>query len=146
MSNENQLEVKKLHESATLPTYGTDGAAGLDLYALEDTILLPGVTTIVRTGVAVKLPHRTFGSLCPRSGLAIKSGITVVNSPGVIDEDYRGEIMVAARNLNKWQYKVKAGDRVAQMIVQNYVRVNIAETEALDSTQRGEGRHGSTGR
>ena len=128
-----------------LPAYETDGAAGLDLRAAEAVDLAPGARAAVPTGLRIALPPGHEGQVRPRSGLARRHGVTVLNSPGTVDEDYRGEVMVLLVNLGDRPHRIERGDRVAQMVVAPVVRVNVVEGE-LDETARGDAGFGSTGR
>ena len=133
---------------ASIPKYATDGAAGLDLSAaLEAPITIePGQRVAVPTGLAIALPKGHEGQVRPRSGLAAKFGITVLNSPGTIDEDYRGEVKVILQNHGSEPFVVNHGDRIAQLVVAPVTRVTVILTDALDETTRGAGGFGSTGR
>ncbi len=130
------------------PCYMTSHSAGMDLYAdlAEDIILVPGGRVLVPTGISIALPDGYEAQIRPRSGLALKQGITLVNSPGTIDSDYRGEIGVIMINHGKEAFVVKSGERVAQMIVARFSRVEWQEVEELESTLRGEGGFGHTGK
>ena len=139
------MKVKRLRENAKLPTYGSDGAAGLDLYTDKDVVVEPGEIKVATTGISLEIPSGMVGDIRPRSGFATKYGITVINSPGTIDEDYRGEIMVSLVNHGKTSFHIPSGTRVAQLVVLNYNRVELEEVVELTETERGEGRHGSTG-
>lgn len=140
------LSIKKLHEDAIIPKYQTDDAAGFDLHAIEDYDIGPLTRVMVHTGLAMAIPKGYEGQVRPRSGLAAKHGITIVNTPGTVDADYRGEIMVCLYNTDSthWFY-VKKGDRIAQMVVNQVPQVKIIETDTLSETKRGEGGLGSTG-
>lgn len=136
---------------ATLPRYASDGAAGLDLAAALQApmSIAPGERVAVPTGLAIALPQGHEGQVRPRSGLAIKHGVTVVNAPGTIDEDYRGEIKVLLVNLSKDAHVIQHGDRIAQLVVCPVTRVDVRQVlsvEALGETSRGQGGFGSTGR
>lgn len=141
------LRVKRLRPDATLPAYATDGAAGLDLAAALDAPieLRPGETARVPTGIAIALPPGHEGQVRPRSGLAAKHGITVLNAPGTIDEDYRGEVQVILVHHGRAPHVVRHGDRIAQLVVAPVPRVVVHEASELDGTARGEGGFGSTG-
>ncbi len=129
-----------------VPSYATLGAAGLDLRAAEGVVLKPGARCLMPTGFAIALPENYEAQVRPRSGLAVKFGITVLNSPGTIDADYRGEIKVPLINLGEEDFKIERGDRIAQMIVAPVVRVELISTPALDDTARGTGGFGSSGK
>lgn len=130
-----------------LPHYETDSSAGMDLKANIDTeiTLMPLDRVIVKTGLFMALPIGYEAQVRPRSGLAIKNGITVLNAPGTIDADYRGEIGVILVNLSNTAFTINDGDRIAQMVIAKYTQANWIEVESLDSTLRGEGGFGSTG-
>jgi dUTP pyrophosphatase len=136
----------KLHEDAVIPTRGTALAAGLDLCCVEEFILNPGDIKLVPTGLAMELPPSHEGQVRPRSGLAAKHGVTVLNSPGTIDEDYRGEIKVILINHGLRTFIGHKGDRIAQLVVAKVVIPEVVETTELSGTQRGESGFGSTGR
>ncbi|WOC32335.1 MULTISPECIES: dUTP diphosphatase [Caproicibacterium] len=141
------LPVKKLRENAVLPTRATVGSAGLDLYAcLEQPLtLLPGQLYQVPTGIAVALPEGTVGLLCGRSGLGVKHGITLSNSVGVIDSDYRGELAAGLCNVGDKAYILQPGERFAQLLVVPILLPEPVAAKELPQTQRGEGGFGSTG-
>ena len=124
-------------------SYGSEFSAGLDLRAAHETWVNPGERALIKTGVSVAIPQNFFGSIRPRSGLAVKKGIDVL--AGVIDCDYRGEIGVVLINFGSEVFYVKPGDRIAQMIIQPYLVVNTVQVDSLDETSRGLGGFGSTG-
>jgi len=128
-----------------LPAYAHPGDAGLDLCACEAATLLPGERRLVRTGLVMELPSGTEAQLRPRSGLALKHGITLLNTPGTIDEGYRGELGVILVNLGQEPFEVVPGMRIAQMVIAPVLRVAVEESETLGETCRGEGGFGSTG-
>lgn len=128
-----------------VPIYAKWGDAGADLCAAEDITLWPGNNKLVRTGVSIALPEHLVGLVHPRSGLALKHGITVLNTPGTIDSGYRGEIGVILRNNGNHTFEVKRGDRIAQLVIQEYVRGTFVVVDALSETDRGDGGFGSTG-
>ncbi|MGE0119813.1 MAG: dUTP diphosphatase [Dongiaceae bacterium] len=134
-------------EGLPLPSYASPHAAGLDLVAAlsTDLVLVPGGRALVPTGIAIALPPDLEAQVRPRSGLALKSGITVLNSPGTIDSDYRGEIGVILVNLGEDSYRVQRGDRIAQLVIAPLVRATWAVTERLPSSERATGGFGSTG-
>ena len=151
MSSELTMKVQLLRPSAVMPEYATQGAAGMDLQAAIDgpLTLVPGDRVAVPTGIAIALPPGHEGQVRPRSGLARKHGIGMVNAPGTIDEDYRGEVQVLLVNLGREAYTIQPGDRIAQLVVAAVTRVRplVVETVAeLGATQRGSGGFGSTGR
>ena len=141
-----KVNVKKLHPNAKLPAYGTQFAAGADLYAAEDVTIRAGETQFVHTGIAVELSLGTVGLVYARSGLACKQDLAPANKVGVIDCDYRGEIMVALHNHGRETRVVCAGDRIAQLVIAPYYTAEFAEAEELSATVRGEGGFGSTGK
>lgn len=136
------LSVTKLSEDAFLPTYGSEYAAGLDLYSTKDVMVLPGERVLVPLDIAIELPKNTYGHILPRSGLALKKGIHI--GAGVIDEDYRGNVGVLLFNLGKESVEFKKGDRIAQMVVKPYVHVMVQEKNVSES-ERGDKGFGSTG-
>tara|TARA_B100000497_G_C7655184_1_gene394341 strand:+ start:120 stop:554 length:435 start_codon:yes stop_codon:yes gene_type:complete len=131
-----------------LPKFETEASAGMDLCANIDTeiSLDPGQRVLVKTGLFISLPNNYEAQIRPRSGLAYKNGVTVLNSPGTIDADYRGEIGVILINLSNKVFIIKDGDRVAQMVVAPYTKYNWTDVKELNPTQRGEGGFGSTGK
>ncbi len=139
------LKVKKLCQDAILPVYAHPGDAGMDVFANEDAQLEPGVTRLVKTGIAIELPPNTEAQVRPRSGLAVKHQITVLNTPGTIDEGYRGEVGVILINHGKSAFTVAKGMKIAQMIVKPVTQAEIVEVEELSDTRRGAGGFGSTG-
>ncbi|NBX52780.1 MAG: dUTP diphosphatase [Proteobacteria bacterium] len=143
------LKVKKLPNlgDLSLPKYETLGSAGLDLQASieEDIILNPSEFKLIKTGIAIALEKGFEAQIRPRSGLALKNGITVLNSPGTIDSDYRGEICVILINHSKVPFIISRGMRIAQMVISKHEQANIIEVENLDETARGFGGFGSTG-
>jgi dUTP diphosphatase len=142
-----KLRFARLAEDAVLPTRAHEGDAGLDLYALEAAHLGPGERWNVRTGVAVEIPEGHAGLVLPRSGLAREHGIALVNSPGLIDSGYRGEIAVLLLNTDPAEvYRVSPGDRIAQLVVVPVPAAEPVEAEALAETARGDGGFGSSGR
>ena len=143
------MEIKIVNKSAyPLPEYATALSAGLDLKAniTEPVTLKPLERVLVPTGLFIALPEGTEAQVRPRSGLAAKYGITVLNSPGTIDADYRGEIKVILVNLSSEPFVINPGERIAQMVVARFERAQWVEVQELDSTERGEGGFGSTGR
>ena len=128
-----------------LPSYETSGAAGMDLRAAENTVLKPGARCLMPTGFAVAIPARFEAQVRPRSGLAVMHGVTVLNSPGTIDSDYRGEIKVPLINHGTVDFVIKKGDRIAQMVVAAITQANLFEVTSLDETVRGENGFGSSG-
>ena len=142
-----KILIKKLHTDVNLPTYETSGSSGMDLqaYISEEIILKPGERKLIPTGLSVAIPENLEIQIRPRSGLAYKKGISVVNTPGTIDSDYRGEIKVLLINLGKEDFVIKKFERIAQMVVCPITKVVLSETNDLPDTIRGEGGFGSTG-
>lgn len=143
-----KVELKRLHSfDLPLPQYMTPGSAGVDLYAAHqgDLRLKPGERQLIPTGLAIALPPGWEAQVRPRSGLALKYGITLLNTPGTIDADYRGEIKVLVINLGDKEYILKRGERIAQMVFAPVQQVELVEVEFLNDTQRGEGGFGHTG-
>ena len=140
-----KINVKKLSEQAKLPVYGSQYAAGADLYAAEGVEIDAGETKFVHTGIALELPAGVVGLVYARSGLACKQDLAPANKVGVIDSDYRGEVMVALHNHGKETRKVEAGDRIAQLVIAPYYTAVFEEADELSSTVRGAGGFGSTG-
>ena len=139
------VKFRKTDPSATLPSYAHPGDAGMDLCSVEELVIPRGERRLVRTGLAMRLPPGYEAQVRPRSGLALKKGVTVLNSPGTIDEGYRGEIGVILVNLGDEPFGDCKGDRIAQMVVAPCARAEIALVSELDSTERGAGGFGSTG-
>ena len=140
------LKIKKLNEKAVLPSYGSASAAGADLYSCEGEITVaPGETKLVHTGLAMQIPEGYVGLIYARSGIATKRGLAPANKVGVIDSDYRGEIMVSIFNHSAEAQTIAAGERVAQIVITPYLTVNFTEADELDDTKRGAGGFGSTG-
>jgi dUTP pyrophosphatase len=133
-----------------LPAYQTDGAAGLDLVAAFDVqspvTLAAGARALVPTGLILELPHGYEAQVRPRSGLALNHGVTVLNSPGTIDSDYRGEVMVLLANLGDAPFDIRRGERIAQLVIQRVEQATLVEADATTATKRGAGGFGSTGR
>ena len=129
-----------------LPAYATNGAAGMDVVAAEDIVLEPGGRAAIATGFALAIPTGYEVQVRPRSGLALKHGVTCLNTPGTIDSDYRGEVKVILANLGQETFAVRRGDRIAQLVPAPVLRAELALVETLDETARGAGGFGSTGR
>ena len=125
--------------------YATDGSSGMDICSIEDTVIAPGEYKAISTNIAVGLPSGYEIQVRPRSGLAVKSGITVLNSPGTIDESYTGEIMIILINHSKSNFNIKMGDRIAQLVVCKCEKASFIRVDYLDKTDRGDGKFGSTG-
>ncbi len=133
-------------EGLPLPSYASSGAAGMDVVAAEDVTLHPGERHAVATGFAIAIPPGHEVQVRPRSGLALKHGITCLNTPGTIDEDYRGEVKVILANLGSEAFEVRRGERIAQLVPAPVLKAEFEEVENLDETHRGAGGFGSTGR
>lgn len=140
-----RVKIKQLHSDAKIPQYQTLGAAGFDLHALEDYKLSAGERVLVKTGLAFELQIGFELQIRPRSGLALKNGISVLNAPGTIDSDYRGEVGVLLINHSKEDFAIKKGDRIAQGVVARYERVEFEVCEELGESARGAGGFGSSG-
>ena len=150
MSNKNivRILIKKFDKNIKLPAYKTSGSSGMDLvaYIKNKIIINPGKTAMIPTGIAVAIPRNYEMQIRPRSGLAAKKGISVLNTPGTVDSDYRGEIKIILINLSKKSFMVKSGDRVAQMILCPVVKAKLQEVKNLPKTVRNKGGFGSTGK
>lgn len=146
--NSCKVYYKKLDEKAVMPSYGSEYSAGADLYAcMDETVTVsPGQTVFIHTGIAVELPAYTVGLVYARSGLACKKGLAPANKVGVIDADYRGEIMVAIHNHSGVSVDIEPGERIAQMVITPYIYGEYEEVSELSDTVRGEGGFGSTGK
>ena len=142
-----KVAVKKLDEKAVLPTYGSPYSAGADLYALVDgeTVIMPHETKLIRTGLAMEIPEGYAGLIYARSGLASKRGLAPANKVGVVDADYRGEVMVALHNHSNKEQKIEAGERIAQLVIAPFLKAEFDEADELSDTVRGAGGFGSTG-
>jgi dUTP pyrophosphatase len=140
-----KLLVKRLSPSATLPSYAHPGDAGLDLYAAAAVSLDPGESKLVATGISIELPPDTEAQVRPRSGLALKHGITVLNTPGTIDRGYRGEVGVILINHGRGRFDVVPGMKIAQMVIASCLTVTVEDSGELSGTARGPGGFGSTG-
>lgn len=130
-----------------IPEYKSIGAAGLDLYSssIEKIIIKHFETKIIPTNLIIEIPNGWEGQIRPRSGIALKYGITIMNSPGTIDSDYRGEVKILLINFGKKEFEVNLGDRIAQLIISKYEKVNFVLSEEISVTERGDGGYGSTG-
>lgn len=144
---ESKVHIKKLDSKAVIPTYGTEYSAGCDLYACMDDVVTvnPGDTVLIHTGIAMEVPQGYAGLIYARSGLATKKGLAPANKVGVVDADYRGEIMVALHNHSSEPVNIENGERIAQMVITPYLVADFVECEELSNTVRGEGGFGSTG-
>lgn len=140
------VQIQILDTDLEIPRYAKDGDAGVDLRSTEKLILEPGQRALVKTGIAIALPAGYVGLVHPRSGLAVKHGITVVNAPGTIDSGYRGEIMVCLLNTDRSEsFSIERGDRIAQLIIQKYEHANFRQVEELEISARGSTGFGSSG-
>ncbi|WP_225896015.1 dUTP diphosphatase [Dendronalium phyllosphericum] len=139
------MKVKLLSKNSHAPAYAHEGDAGLDLFSSVETQIQPGESALVPTGICIQLPPNTEAQIRPRSGLALKHQITVLNSPGTIDEGYRGEIGIILINHGRATFKVDVGMKIAQMVVQPVIRVKVEASEELSITTRGGKGFGSTG-
>lgn len=141
-----KISVQKLSAEARLPSYAHHGDAGVDLYSAVDKVLAPGERALIPTGLKMAIPHGYEGQVRPKSGLALRHGVTVLNTPGTVDAPYRGEVGVVLINLDqKTPYEVKKGEKIAQMVFARVEYAAFAETAELAATTRGEGGFGSTG-
>ena len=141
-----KLNIKKLDERAIIPTYGTEYSAGADLYSIEAVTVEPHKTVLVHTGLALEIPEGYAGLIFARSGLACKRGLAPANKVGVIDADYRGEIMVALHNHTEAPVSIDAGERVAQLAIMPFLKADFELADELSDTVRGAGGFGSTGK
>ena len=140
------MAFRRVRDGAATPTYATEGDAGADLASAVEVTLAPGERTLVPTGIALALPAGHVGLVHPRSGLAARHGVTIVNAPGTIDSGYRGEILVNLVNLDPAEpFTVRPGDRIAQLVIQEVAQGDFVEVDSLPSSLRGETGHGSTG-
>ena len=139
------VKFRRIDPSAELPTYAHPGDAGMDIRSIEDLVIDPGARKLVRTGLVMMLPSGYEAQVRPRSGLALKNGVTVLNTPGTIDEGYRGEVGVVLANFGSEPFRIEKGSKIAQIVVAPCTRAEIEETVEIDSTERGEGGFGSTG-
>lgn len=139
------LKVSRIDIEAVIPSYAHEDDAGMDLYSIEEMRIAPSCTALIRTGIKIELPKDTEAQIRPRSGLALKYGITVLNSPGTIDAGYRGEIAVILINHSKQTFIVEKHMKIAQMVIKPIYKVKIIETNNLSNSLRGDGGFGSTG-
>mgnify|MGYP000884084635 CR=1 FL=1 len=140
------VKIKKLHPDAIIPTYGSKYAAGFDFYALEDIVILPGETNLVKTGIAMAIPEGYEIQVRPRSGMSLNTSFRVANAPGTIDSDYRGECCVIGNNIGIAPYVITKGSRIAQGVLSKIPQANFQVVEDLNDTERGQGGFGSTGK
>ena len=139
------LRFKRVHPDAVLPSYAHPSDAGMDVRSVEDLTLAPGKRALVHTGLVMLLPPLYEAQVRPRSGLALKNGVTVLNSPGTIDSGYRGEVGVILINLGDADFAVRKGDKVAQLVIAPVTQPDVVEVSEIDETDRGAGGFGSTG-
>ncbi|WP_075982521.1 dUTP diphosphatase [Bacillus massilinigeriensis] len=142
---EYHLKVKLINNEATLPFQANPGDAGLDLFSAEDKLIHPGEAALINTGIIIELPEGTEAQVRPRSGLALKHCITVLNSPGTIDEGYRGEIKVILINHGKEVFQVERRMRIAQMVIAPVAKVHVTQVQEVSESERGKGGFGSSG-
>lgn len=141
-----EIKLKRLNENAIVPTYGTDRSAYVDLYAIEDVLLRTKDVKVIRSGWAFEIPEGYYIDVLPRSGLACKKGIISLNSVGIIDSDYRGEVLTTMRNVSDEPVLISKGDRYAQIAVKKSIYITFKEVDELTPTDRGSGGFGSTGK
>ena len=143
-----KVNIKKLNENATIPTYGSQFSAGADLYACneEPIVIKPHQTVLVKTGIALEIPEGYAGLIYARSGIATKRGLAPANKVGVVDSDYRGEVMVALHNHSSIVQEIEPNERIAQLVVTPFLKVDFWDADELTDTVRGEGGFGSTGK
>ena len=141
-----KIKIKKLNKEAQIPAYQTKEAAGFDLHSIEDAIINPGERKLIGTGLAFEIEFGYEVQIRPRSGLAYKYGITVLNTPGTIDSDYRGEIKILLINHGQESFEIKKGERIAQAVIAPVIQAQIVEVDELNDTERGAGGFGSTGK
>jgi len=139
------LKIRRVHPDASLPSYAHEGDAGLDIRSVEELEIAPGARALVHTGLVFMLQPGWEAQVRPRSGLALKHGVTVLNTPGTIDAGYRGEVGVILANFGTDPLKIAKGDKIAQIVVSPVVRADIVETNEIEATERGSGGFGSTG-
>ena len=140
-----KLLVERINENATVPFYAQVGDVGLDLFSIEEAMVNPGERMLIHTGIRIQLPENTEAQIRPRSGLALKKGITVLNTPGTIDKGYRGEVGIILINHGNEPFLVKQNMKIAQMVIKPTITVEVEEVKELGETSRGEGGFGSTG-
>lgn len=145
-----KIKIKKLHENAIIPKYATIGSAGFDFHSVDDIIIYPGETALVKTGLSFEIPINYELQVRPRSGMSLKTKLRVSNSPGTVDSDYRGEICIIMDNIDiksdhRIPYEIKKGDRIAQGIICPIIQVVFEEVNELNKTERNTGAFGSTG-
>lgn len=141
-----KLKINLIHEDAKMPHRANEGDAGLDIFSIEEKIIPSGETALISTGIQMELPQGTEAQIRPRSGLALKHAITVLNSPGTIDEGYRGELKIILINHGKEDFIVEKGMRIAQMVIAPVLEITLEEVENLSDSVRGEDGFGSSGK
>jgi dUTP pyrophosphatase len=141
-----KVNIKKLVENATIPSYQTPYSAGFDLHSVEDYTIQSGERALIKTGLSLALPEGYELQIRPRSGIAYKHGITVLNTPGTVDSDYRGEVMVLLINHSNDEFVIQTGERIAQGVINEIIQASFDEVAELDETVRGAGGFGSTGK
>jgi len=139
------LKIRKINENAIIPEFAHSGDAGMDLFSVDDKIIHPGEIALIHTGIVLELPTCTEAQIRPRSGLALKHGITVLNTPGTIDEGYRGEVGVILINHGKESFHITVNMRIAQLVVKQVLAIQIEEVFSVKNSERGEGGFGSSG-
>lgn len=139
-----ELRVKRINPKAKLPAYAHTGDAGLDVYSVESLVIKPDTSRLIKTGIVIEIPVNTEAQVRPRSGLALKYQVTVLNSPGTIDAGFRGEIAVLIINHGSKEFKVKVGDRIAQLVIAPICNVIVLESKSLSKSARGKKGFGST--
>ncbi len=140
-----KVRIKRIKENAIMPMYAHEGDSGVDLFSTEDYVLKPGERVLVSTGLVMSIPKGYEGQVRPKSGLALKNGISVCNTPGTVDSGYRGEIGVIAINLGKETFRIERGKKIAQMVFCKVEEAEFEDADELDDTKRGGGGFGSTG-
>ena len=140
-----KIKIRKIHPNAKLPEYAHPGKKKIDIYSVEESVIDPGSSKLIHTGIIIELPEGTEAQVRPRSGLALKHQLTVLNSPGTIDEGYRGEVGVILINHGKTAFLVEEGMKIAQMVIQPVLRVEVEEVDEMSDSSRGQGGFGSTG-
>lgn len=141
-----ELKIKRINKDMPLPIYKTEGSAGMDLRSTENAVIKSGKSVIVSSGISISVPRGYEAQVRPRSGLAAKHMVTVLNTPGTIDSDYRGEIKIILMNHGENDFAINKGDRIAQLVLNQIITANLVEVEELDETTRGDGGFGSTGK
>lgn len=139
------IKIQKIKDNAIIPKYAHEGDAGVDLYSTEEYLIKPGERVLVSTGIKMAIPKGHEAQIRPKSGLALKHGLSIVNTPGTIDSGYRGEVGIIIINLGKEEYKIEKGKKVAQMVINQVEEATFEEVKELDETTRNEGGFGSTG-